>query len=180
MASAGADAVFLGGLAGPSVGRLIEDKVAVLGPNDGGVKLLAPDGFEREKTIAAAGTAANGMYLAAVGVTAGELPAAARKLAARLGGDALDARAIYGGQAAAVMLDAIARSDGTRDDVTAKLFETHVTNGLLGTFRFDANGDPAAATGPIVGFTILEAAPQLEVAATIYPRSSTVRAASRS
>ena len=77
------------------------------------------------------------------------------------------------------MLDAIARSDGTRDDVTAKLFGTHVTNGLLGTFRFDANGDPVAATGPVVGFTIVKAAKRLEVEATIYPRSSTVRAAGR-
>ena len=82
------------------------------------------------------------MYLAAVGVTAGELPEAARNLTAQLGGNGLDARAIYGGQAAAVMLDAIARSDGTRDDVITKLFETHVTNGLLGAFRFDAERRP--------------------------------------
>jgi branched-chain amino acid transport system substrate-binding protein len=180
VASTGADAVFLGGLIDTSSSRLINDKVAVLGPNDGSVKLLAPDGFERESTIAAAGTAANGMYVAAVGVTAGELPEAARAFAAKLGRNRLDARAIYGGQAAAVMLDAIARSDGTREDVIEKLFATHVTNGLLGAFRFDQHGDPVAAAGPIVGFTILEAAPRLEVAATIYPRSSTVRAAARS
>jgi branched-chain amino acid transport system substrate-binding protein len=177
--SSGADAVFLGGLIDASSGRLIRDKVAVLGPNDGRVKLLASDGFERERTIAAAGTAANGMYVAALGVTAGELPEAARVLATELGGDGLDDRAIYGGQAAAVMLDAIARSDGTREDVIEKLFETHVTNGLLGAFRFDQQGDPVAATGPIVGFTILDAAPRPEVAATIYPRGSIVRAAAR-
>ena len=67
------------------------------------------------------------------------------------------------------MLDAIAKSDGTRGDVTARLFETEVTDGLLGTFRFDANGDPADATGPVVGFTIFKADRGLEVETTIDP-----------
>ena len=39
------DAVFLGGLIDENSGQLINDKVAVLGPNDGDVKLFLPDGF---------------------------------------------------------------------------------------------------------------------------------------
>ncbi|HET8969167.1 MAG TPA: branched-chain amino acid ABC transporter substrate-binding protein, partial [Gaiellaceae bacterium] len=41
----GADAVFLGGLIDENGAQVIKDKVAVLGANDGDVKLLAPDGF---------------------------------------------------------------------------------------------------------------------------------------
>ena len=177
--SARADAVFLGGLVSQNGGKLIKDKVSVLGPNDEDVKLLAADGFERRATVTAAGAAADGMYLAVAGVPRSELSETAEAFVGRVGSREPDATAIYGGQAAAIMLDAIARSDGTRDDVTAKLFRTRVTNGLLGSFRFDANGDPVAATGPVVGFTIVKAAKPLEMEATIYPRSSTIRAAGR-
>ena len=47
----GADAVFLGGLIDENGAQLIKDKVAVLGPNDGKVKLFAPDGFTTQQTI---------------------------------------------------------------------------------------------------------------------------------
>ena len=44
-------------------------------------------------------------------------------------------------QAAEVLLDAIARSNGTRASVVAELFRTKVTNGILGSFSFDRFGD---------------------------------------
>src|SRR6185295_13559773 len=44
-------------------------------------------------------------------------------------------------QAADVVLDAIARSDGTRSSVLTQLFATKVRSGLLGTFAFDPAGD---------------------------------------
>jgi ABC-type branched-subunit amino acid transport system substrate-binding protein len=44
-------------------------------------------------------------------------------------------------QAAEVLLDAIARSDGTRASVVEELFKTKVTNGILGSFAFDRYGD---------------------------------------
>lgn len=47
----------------------------------------------------------------------------------------------YAAQAAQVLLDAIARSDGTRASVTKELFATRVRGGILGTFGFDRNGD---------------------------------------
>ncbi len=49
--------------------------------------------------------------------------------------------AVYQAQAAQIMLDAIARSDGTRPSVVKELFKTNVKNGIMGTFRFDKNGD---------------------------------------
>ena len=44
-------------------------------------------------------------------------------------------------QAADVVLDAIARSDGTRESVLAELFDTRIEDGLYGSFRLDDNGD---------------------------------------
>ena len=44
-------------------------------------------------------------------------------------------------QAADVLLDAIARSDGTRAGVVEELFNTRVTGGILGSFSFDRYGD---------------------------------------
>jgi ABC-type branched-subunit amino acid transport system substrate-binding protein len=44
-------------------------------------------------------------------------------------------------QATKVLLQAIARSDGTRASVLEQLRRTRVENGVLGSFRFDASGD---------------------------------------
>lgn len=179
-----ADGVFLGGLIEQNGARVIDDKVRVLGSNNGDVRLLASDGFAKQQTIDETGSAADGIYVAAAGVSASGLPAAARAFAEDfaadyLGGRPLDPRAIYGAQAAAVMLDAIAKSDGTRGDVMAKLVETRVTDGLLGTFAFDPNGDPTDATGPIVRFTIFRVAGGFKIETAIDPGASTVRAAER-
>jgi ABC-type branched-subunit amino acid transport system substrate-binding protein len=48
---------------------------------------------------------------------------------------------MYAAQAAEVMLDAIARSDGTRASVTRELMTPHVQNGFMGSLRIDRNGD---------------------------------------
>jgi branched-chain amino acid transport system substrate-binding protein len=49
-------------------------------------------------------------------------------------------------QAAEALLEAIARSDGTRASVTRELLGLQIENGILGTFGFDENGDMAPAT----------------------------------
>ena len=64
----GADAVFLGGLIDENGAQVIKDKVAVLGPNDGEVKLFVPDGFTTQQTIDEAPEAAPGMFLSVAGV----------------------------------------------------------------------------------------------------------------
>ena len=53
----------------------------------------------------------------------------------------MEPAAVYAAQAADVLLDAIARSDGTRESVLEELFATRVERGLLGSFGFDENGD---------------------------------------
>jgi hypothetical protein len=40
-----------------------------------------------------------------------------------------------------VLLDAVARSDGTRTSVTSKLFSTRVSKGILGSFWITPTGD---------------------------------------
>ena len=113
-----ADAVFLGGLIDENGAQVIKDKVAVLGANDGKVKLFAPDGFTTQQTIDEAPEAAPGMFLSVAGVPIDEFKGKGAEFAAafkpRLGGKPVDPYAIYGAQAAQVMLDAIGASDGSR------------------------------------------------------------------
>jgi branched-chain amino acid transport system substrate-binding protein len=177
----GADAVFLGGLIDENGAKVIKDKVAVLGPNDGDVKLLAPDGFTTQQTIDEAGTAAAGMFMSVAGVPIDEFKGAGAEFAngfkSTLGGKPIDPYAIYGAQAARIVLDAIAASDGTRADIIAKLFDTKVDDGFIGSFEINENGDPAGAEGAVVGFTIYKATDKLETETTLSPKPENVEAA---
>jgi branched-chain amino acid transport system substrate-binding protein len=179
--ASGADAVFLGGLIDENGAQVIKDKVAVLGPNDGAVKLLAPDGFTTQQTIDEAGEAAAGMFLSVAGVPIDEFTGAGAEFAEefkpRLGGKEIDPYAIYGAQAATILLDAIAASDGSRADVLAKVFEAEVQDGLIGSFEINENGDPAQAGGAVVGFTIYKATDKLEAEDTRSPKPENVEAA---
>jgi ABC-type branched-subunit amino acid transport system substrate-binding protein len=56
----------------------------------------------------------------------------------------------YGAQAADVLMDAIARSDGTRRSVTRALLRTRVRNGILGSFSFTPTGDTSAGSVTII------------------------------
>jgi len=177
----GADAVFLGGLIDENGAKVIKDKVAVLGKNDGKVKLFAPDGFTTQQTIDEAGTSAAGMYMSVAGVPIDQFKGKGAEFIdafkPRLGGKPVDPYAIYGAQAAEVMLNAIAASDGTRSDVIAKLFEQKINDGYLGTFGINKNGDPSGAEGAVVGFTIYKATDKLETVTTISPKPEVVEAA---
>lgn len=177
----GADAVFLGGTIDEHSAQLLEDKVAVLGPNEGRVKLIAPDGFASPATLDEAGSAAAGMFISSPGVPTESLPAAARELAdalqaGPLAGTKLDPIALYGVLAARVLLDAIAASDGTRADVIANLFDTHM-NGPLGTISFDRNGDLTVVAGPMSKWTMFVVRGGLEPDDSFTPDDATVAAA---
>jgi hypothetical protein len=52
-----------------------------------------------------------------------------------------------------VILDAISRSDGTREDIVAKMFETNLPDSVVGPLELDANGDPTAGTESIYSAT---------------------------
>jgi len=177
----GADAVFLGGLIDENGAQVIQDKVAVLGPNDGDVKLLAPDGFTAQVTIDSSKGAAAGMFMSVAGQPIDAFTGKAKEfvdglLAGPLAGKTIDPYAIYGGQAAQTMLDAIAASDGSRADVITKLFESDVQDGLLGSFTFNSDGDPGKV-GATVAITIYIATDKLETQEVISPKQTTVDAA---
>ena len=101
------------------------------------------------------GPAARGIYAATTDVTRAELeltPAAERFLEdfgeAGPGGFILESA-----QATELVLRAIARSDGTRESVLEELKRSRVKNGILGSFRFDRNGDLMPAKMPIIRIT---------------------------
>jgi branched-chain amino acid transport system substrate-binding protein len=141
------DAVLLAGLTEQNGGRLIKDKVAVLGPNSGMVKLLAPDGFAQQSTIELAGAAAKGMFASLPGRLPQSLEGPGKKLVAELEGEVkgpVELYAPYAGQAASVLLDAIAVSD-QRSGVIDAVRETNVHNGIAGSFEILPSGDPSIA-----------------------------------
>ena len=155
--------------------------MSVLGPNDGEVKLFLPDGFTTQQTIDEAPEATPGAFLSVAGVSIEEFEGTGAEFAEafkpRLGGKPIDPYAIYGAQAAQIMLDAIAASDGSRADVLAKMFEAKVTDGYIGSFEINENGDPGGAEGAVVGFTIYKATDKLETVKTISPKPENVEAA---
>jgi branched-chain amino acid transport system substrate-binding protein len=176
------DAVFLGGLIDENGAQVIKDKVAVLGPNTGDVKLLVPDGFTQQSTIDESGVKnAQGMFMSIAGVPVSELTGDGKKFIAdfkqELGDEPIDPYAAYGAQAAVVLLGAIERSDGSRQGVLEEVFKTKIENGILGSFEINENGDPAQAGGAVVGFTIYRAEKQLETETTISPEPELVDAA---
>jgi branched-chain amino acid transport system substrate-binding protein len=143
------NAVLLAGLTEENGAAVIRDKVTVLGANSGKVKLLAPDGFAQQSTIDLAGSAASGMFASVPGRVPPNLSGPGRRLVAQLRrqvGSAIELYAPYAGQAAAVLLHAIARGK-TRSGVIAAMFKTRIRNGITGSFSILPSGDPSV--GPI-------------------------------
>jgi DNA-binding SARP family transcriptional activator/ABC-type branched-subunit amino acid transport system substrate-binding protein len=142
------DAVLLAAAPPPQVDALLRDLRAHLGRR---VALIAHDGFR-----GIFGPAAEGMYIGHFGLPNSRLPAAGRRLLAELkasgGTPGPDFTAAYGAQAAEILLDAIARSDGTRASVTRELLATRVEDGILGDIRFDRYGD--LVEGPVTIFRV--------------------------
>jgi ABC-type branched-subunit amino acid transport system substrate-binding protein len=150
--------VFIGGILLPNGGALVRDLRARLGPD---ATLIASDYFFPVPDLTeAAGRAARGMYLTSgSGLPNGELPPAGKRFlekfeATREGEPSPPfSAAAYAAQAAEILLDAIARSDGTRASVTRELFRTSVEDGILGDIDFDENGDPVE--GPVTIFRVV-------------------------
>lgn len=144
--AAAPDAVFFGGTTQTNGGQIVKDLRA------GGVKIpfVSPDGTFEKAFIEAAGKenmeAANG----GVYITFGGLPAEkltgrgaefVRKYQAKHG-VIPEAYAVYGYEAARVLLDAIDRAE-TKDRaaILAAVAATRNFEGALGTWSFDENGD---------------------------------------
>jgi branched-chain amino acid transport system substrate-binding protein len=170
-------AVLLAGLTEENGARLIKDKVAVLGPNTGAVKLLAPDGFAQQSTIDLAGAASKGMFASVPGVVPQSLKGPGKQLVAALGkqvGGPVELYAPYAGQAAEVVLGAIDSPSPSRAAVIAGVSHAKVKNGITGTFDILPSGDPSV--GPI---TVSRAGKTFVPTKVIDPSAKLVAAARR-
>jgi ABC-type branched-subunit amino acid transport system substrate-binding protein len=145
VAGSGAGMVFLADfLDSVQDGQLLRDLRARLGED---FPISTGDGWFPEGAVEVAGDAARGLLISTHGIPNPELPAEGQAFVAELapalpGEEVPSFSVVYGAQAVEVLLDAIARSDGTRASVVQQLFATRVANGLIGDFSFDANGDP--------------------------------------
>jgi branched-chain amino acid transport system substrate-binding protein len=173
VAKSSPDAVLLAGLTEENGGRLIKDKVSVLGANSK-IKLLAPDGFAQQSTIELAGKAAKGMFASVPGQVPQNLTGKGKKLVGELEielNGPVELYAPYAGQAAEVVLGAIGKGK-TRGATIEAVRSTSVQNGIIGSFDILPSGDPSI--GPItvsvakktfVPFQVVEPGPALVKAA---------------
>ena len=176
------DAVFIGGLVDENSGQLINDKVAVLGPNtpnpDDGVMLLLPDGFTTDAVFdpGEGGTAkARGSYFSVAGVPIDDFtgggaefapPSARRSAATRSSRTRSTVRSPRRSSSQAI------EAAGTdRAGILEEIFNYSVEDGLVGSFEINENGDPAGGEGAVVGFTIYVGTDKLETETTISPKA---------
>jgi branched-chain amino acid transport system substrate-binding protein len=138
VAAARPDAVFLAGLTQGNAKRLVEDLRAAL-PQ--AVTLVGPDSFAAEGIAGELGPAGEGMLVTEGGIPPEKLPPAGQRFLREFRPSGHPLYAPEAAQAAGVLLDAIARSDGTRASVVDEVFATKVENGILGSFSFDRYGD---------------------------------------
>jgi branched-chain amino acid transport system substrate-binding protein len=167
----GADGIFLGGIICNNGGKLIKDLKAA-NPN---AQIIGPDGWTPiSATIEGAGGAANDMYISQPGIPTDQLTGAGKEFVdsfkAESGKDTVDPYTAYAAQAAAVLFDAIERADGERERVASELFNTNVTDGILGDFEIDENGD--TTLGTVTFFQVKNGQP--EFVKTITPEASLV------
>jgi len=140
----GATAVFIAGLITNNGVKLIRALRGTLGPN---VTLIASDGFADRRLVTGVGTEAEGVIVSVSLLTSPQLPPAGRRFlnafTKSVGEKPFADYSVYAAEAARVILDAIARSTGTRASVTNSLLRTKLTNDLIGNIAFNRYGDVA-------------------------------------
>ncbi len=112
----------------------------------GDVPILGPDSFADGPIVFdALGRDARNILFTLQGVPLERLGPEGRRFVEEFGatqpGGFVTPDAVYAAEATEILLDAIARSDGSRASVTRALLATEVDDGLIGDVRFDANGD---------------------------------------
>jgi len=154
-------------------GELVRGLHAALGP---GVPVIVPDGFrDLDDVVALVGRATDSLYITEYGIPNAELPPRGRQFltifTATNGGDSgPDLAASYGAQGAELLLDAIARSDGSRASVLEEIRKTRIRDGIVGSIAFDRNGD--IRERPIGVYRVEDGAWVADRVIVIPPRSS--------
>jgi len=146
------DGIFVGMVVDNNASQLLKDKVAIMGDNTK-VKYMGPDGIQTQAFIDGAGAdVAEGVYASVAGLAPENYTDAGKKFLTDYEakyGKLTEPYAIYGYEAMNVTLAAIesvCASGGDPTDraaVTKAVFATKDFNGVLGTWSFDANGDPS-------------------------------------
>lgn len=169
------DAVVLAGLTEQNGGALIEAKVKALGSN-ADVPLIAFDGFAQQSTIDEAASASEGMFASVPGSAPENLSPEGVKFSSdleeKLGGAPVEQFAPYAGEAAAVLLDAVAEGGEDRAAIASAVLATKGGGGILNAYDIDPSGDPSV--GPV---TILMAGKTFEVDTEVTPDEKLVSAA---
>jgi branched-chain amino acid transport system substrate-binding protein len=170
----GADGVVLAGLIEENGARVIQDKAKVIGTNDK-VPLVAFDGFAQQATIDRAGSASRDMFASVPGRApeslTGQGSTLVHDLKGEVSGQPVEQFAPYAGEAAAIMIDAIAAGGTHRAAVVKGVFASH-GGAILGSLRIEPSGDPNL--GPI---TVLKAGSTFSPYREINPSPSLVTAA---
>ena len=170
----GATGVFIGSLVCENGGKLIKDLRTTLGPN---VKLILPDGFTPiSAVVEGAGAAAENAYVSVAGLPNSKLTGQGKAFLVaftKANKKVPDPYSVYAAQATVAMLSAIARSNGTRADVTRKIFSTNLKGSITGNLRFNLQGDVTG--GPVAIYRIKGG--KTTDYTVIYPPEALVKAA---
>jgi branched-chain amino acid transport system substrate-binding protein len=140
--ASGAQGVFLGGLICENGGKLIKDIRAGVASS---VKIMTPDGFTPvSATIQQGGKAAEGTTVSVAGLPNSSLKGAGKAFVAafsKADHRTPDPYSVYAAQAAEVVVQAIAQSNGSRADIAKQLFKVNLKGSILGNVSFNKNGD---------------------------------------
>jgi branched-chain amino acid transport system substrate-binding protein len=170
----GVSAVFVGSLVCENGGKLIKDLRTTLGP---GVKLLLPDGFTPiSAVVEGAGAAAENAYVSVAGLPNSKLTGTGKAFLVaftKANHKPPDPYSVYAAQATVALLSAISRSNGTRADVTRKIFTTNLKGSITGNLRFNVQGD---VTGGPVAIYRIKGGKSTDYS-VIYPPEALVKAA---
>jgi ABC-type branched-subunit amino acid transport system substrate-binding protein len=147
-----ADAAYLGGVLS---GRTRADlsaarRLAPSGP------IVLSEGYGPAAQLAdETGPPAEGVYLAVAGLPVERLPDQGRRFVTRFEtaiGRSPHPYAVYAAQAARILFDGVAASNGSRASVSRAVLATRLTRDLIGSISFDENGDPTPA--PVTIFRV--------------------------
>jgi DNA-binding SARP family transcriptional activator/ABC-type branched-subunit amino acid transport system substrate-binding protein len=178
-----ADGVYVSGLLADGSGAVIRTLRELLGSR---VTILANDGslpiaqlFQRAKS------AARGVYVSTPFLPTAELPSKGRAFVAGFAATQhqapVDPAAVNAAQATEILLDAIARSNGTRQSISRAMLTSCQRNGILGSVCIDPNGDPRTTSIAIVvaqrpaGSRTAESIDGATVVAVISPPAALIR-----
>jgi len=170
-AARGPDGLLFAGLPGTGSAALLGEARARLGAD---LPLVLPDSWlAAPELFDELGRNVRGVYVASPGLPLERLGPAGRRFVAEFGatqpGGVVTQDAVYIAQATEVLLDAIARSDGTRPSVARALLATRIEDGLVGDVRFDADGDVRPRP-----FSIARASPRAQTTNGVLPGGSNI------